>query len=97
MLQDLFLHLAPAQCEQCDQRPKLPCLCLQCGAFMCAGDPSCRHPSGQGLCKPHATACGQPLTPTRRCSHVVLDSDRSVEADMMHQRAWHESISKCDM
>lgn len=58
LFQDLFLHLAEAQCGQCRQRPKLPCLCLQCGAFMCAGDPTCRHPGGQGLCKPHATACG---------------------------------------
>ncbi|KAL0049205.1 hypothetical protein WJX82_008779 [Trebouxia sp. C0006] len=58
LFQDLFLHLAQAQCGQCGQQPKLPCLCLQCGAFMCAGDPSCRHPAGQGLCRPHATACG---------------------------------------
>ena len=63
-VQELFLQLVEVSCSHCGRPPKEGALCLQCGAFMCAGDPKCRNIKGGGHCKSHALACGISSTPS---------------------------------
>lgn len=62
-LLELVQNVYKKPCKQCGTVPKEPCVCLVCGAVICAGSESCGaiptvSESKVGSCGRHARACG---------------------------------------
>lgn len=76
---DLHVLLSRELCPATGKVRESPCICLLCGAIVCAGTDCCKR-DGVGACTLHTQQCGYSrglFFLLRKCTTLIIDRDRS--------------------